>query len=267
MSMSLRTMLSICLFTSLLFAGSGIIAQSSVDREQQLVRRFQTLADTSEWSWSDEVATTEYCIRRAMEDGHYHVAIVYANTRGTTWQTVRICDEKDALLYELPANRQPIFEIADDKLYYADYEMSTDGCTVVAVDLRTKTEVWRTHLRGIGAISHSGYNNRVTLQANESVVAVQGREMERYVEYLDALTGRTIAHRIFSVQYDGMELIIAMERTEYAAGDTLHFTAIVKNEAQHRGIQYTLDHATRLYLIEPNGSELVMLQKEKWSRN
>jgi len=158
-----------------------------------LATHYQLGANDMSWTWQDEEATPEYCAAELREDGPYHVEIVYRNR----WQrTIRIRDEKDALRYEIQGRAHTTFYIDGDMLYYADYRGS--GTAVVAVNLTTHTERWRTHLRGVGPSLRDSYWNRVVVRAYQGVVAVRGLEDGKYIEYLDAATGHILAHRIFN---------------------------------------------------------------------
>src|SRR5690606_8307631 len=111
------------------------------------------------------------------------------------------------LRYEIQGHAHTTFSIDGDMLYYADYGDISNGATVVAVNLKTKTERWRMHLRGVGSVAHSAYSNRVVVTAYQGVVMVKGWEaVGKYVEYLEAATGRILAHRIFNEPVDGLSV-------------------------------------------------------------
>jgi hypothetical protein len=83
-------------------------------------------------------------------------------------------------------------------LYFADFDPIQSGCAVVAYDLGTGKESWRTELQGIGLVDHSKYRNSVNLELADGAVCVRGYEsFGNYVEILDANTGKMVAHRVF----------------------------------------------------------------------
>jgi hypothetical protein len=83
-------------------------------------------------------------------------------------------------------------------LYFAEFDTSACGCSLVAYDLRTGREVWRNNLKGVGLFDHSIYRNRVKMDLYEGVVRIRGHESGGdYVEIVDQKTGKTIAHRVF----------------------------------------------------------------------
>jgi hypothetical protein len=237
------------------------IASPTSEQELGQIHRCQAEATAATWSWNDEEATPEYCARREQHEGRYRMELIYAGAE----LSVRVCQKDGTLLYAFPAHRHTVFDIDGDMLYYADYHFSSNGCAVVAYDLQAKRELWRTHLRGMGAIGHSAYYNRVTLQAYDGVIVVKGWEAEKYLEYLNAKNGRTIAHRVFNEPREGMSLSLAVDHTACEAGGALRLTATLSNEGKDREIRYALDRldAVTLYLIEPNGNELFLTKSGK----
>ena len=233
------------------------LAQAPVERGA-LIMRYQLEANEMSWTWKDEEATPEYCAAELRGDGPYHVEIVYRNYRQ---RTIRIRDGRDTLCYEIQGHAHTTFSVDGDILYFTDYSDITNGAAVVAVNLKTTTERWRMHLRGVGSINHSAYSNRVAVTAYKGLVIVKGLEaVGKYVEYLEAATGRILAHRIFNEPIEGLSVSISLDRTSYRPGETVHLTAILRNEGKAREIQYALDRpdAVRIMLIEPNGSELYL---------
>ena len=82
-------------------------------------------------------------------------------------------------------------------LYYADFHPNASGCAIVAYNLKRREELWKTPLLGMGSVSHSMYTNRVNLNVDRDHLIVYGDEAAgRYIELLNAATGRTVAHRI-----------------------------------------------------------------------
>ncbi len=78
------------------------------------------------------------------------------------------------------------------------------GCEVVAVNLLTGKELWRTRLFGTGPTPewHSKYGNQVNIETDGKRVVIYGNENDgRYVEHLDINTGKTLANRRFEHEW------------------------------------------------------------------
>jgi hypothetical protein len=91
-----------------------------------------------------------------------------------------------------------VFEIRHDHLYYADFKEGTSGGEIVAIDLKSGRDLWRSRLDALGAIPHSMYSNRMNLLCTDTVVAVFGDEGGgRYLEFKDIDTGKTVGHRVY----------------------------------------------------------------------
>ena len=107
-------------------------------------------------------------------------------------------DGKDVLA--LKAHLHSVFRTGNrkDVLYFADFNPIATGCALVAYDLGTGKQLWRTQLQGIGPVDHSKYRNSVSLDLLDGVILVCGYEaFGNYVEIVDWKTGKTIAHRVF----------------------------------------------------------------------
>ncbi len=222
----------------------------------ETIRTCQLEADHEGWRWDERESTPAFCAARRR--GGYQVELVYPAER--FWDVlIRIKDTAGALKLEIRGHDHTVFDIVGDTCYYALYTPIDDGCAVAAYDLQAGVERWRTHLRGIGAIEHSVYSNRVTLAADDHLVRVKGWEAEKYLEVLDARTGRTIAHRIFAEPREGMTLGVSLDRPRYVPGETARLTASITNAGSPCRVLYTPEFlgASTLHLIDPNGSEFV----------
>jgi hypothetical protein len=83
-------------------------------------------------------------------------------------------------------------------LYYADYSPGSSGCALVAVDLKTGKQMWKSGLQGLGPIAHTRYRNSVTLEPTDDALLVHGQESAgNYVEYVDKKSGKTVGHKVF----------------------------------------------------------------------
>ena len=83
-----------------------------------------------------------------------------------------------------------------DTVYLARFSDIATGCEVRAFRADTGRELWRTRLSGVGPIAHSEYLNHVQIRVVDGRPVVFGWESAgRYVEILDAETGRTLSNR------------------------------------------------------------------------
>jgi hypothetical protein len=120
--------------------------------------------------------------RAALDPGTIHFAI--------------LSDSKE--VYRWQGHTHTVFHVLDDRLYYARFSFGSSGGTIVAVDLKTGTELWTSPLKALGPVQHSAYQNRLTLTAGSDEVIVQGNEsFGRYIEVKSAATGETLAHKVF----------------------------------------------------------------------
>lgn len=98
------------------------------------------------------------------------------------------------------AHSETAFVILNDRvLVYSVHHAIATGCTLVAVDLKTRKQLWKTPLKGVGPVSHSKYRNRINLKAGPgAAVTVFGWESHgRYLEVVDLKTGKTLTHKKF----------------------------------------------------------------------
>jgi hypothetical protein len=160
---------------------------------------WQKHADTLEWTWDARQANLLFCVRRGFDD--YQVEIICPKRSETSLEkslTVRLTDG-DKEVYSFKAREDTVFARRDDVLYFAEFLPVRTGCSVIAYDFMAKKQLWKTDLKGIGPIKHFKYRNEVTIDTtNEDVIVVQGNEAGgRYVEYIDAKTGKTVGHKVF----------------------------------------------------------------------
>jgi len=80
---------------------------------------------------------------------------------------------------------------------YSQHSPIATGCTLVAFDLKTKQQVWETHLKGIGPVGHSKWRNRINLKLTKDSVTVYGDEAtQKYIESVSLESGELIYHRL-----------------------------------------------------------------------
>jgi hypothetical protein len=167
----------------------------------QILMAVGDAGELSEWRWSKEKATLAYSIRHYLND--YDVEFVHGKKNSTP---INIRTKNDRrLIYSLASGHECIvFARWNDKLFVAEYLRMVSGCTVVALDLNTGKQFWRSRLIGIGPIVHSKYLNLVNIETDGSRVIVTGNESQgRYVEHLDVNTGKTLVNKR---QYSGEEI-------------------------------------------------------------
>jgi hypothetical protein len=175
--------------------------------EESLGRQWQARIDAEpRFQFDEEEGNVLFSLREFAGDCQVHM--IYDPTSPADWTFNFVRHGKVVL--ELKGHEFTIFRTnpndpfregkrsSEKILYFADYSPYSDGCLLVAYDLRTGKELWKAQLKGIGAVDHSVYSNRINMDLDESVVRVAGREAGgNYVEVVDRKTGRTIAHRLF----------------------------------------------------------------------
>ena len=83
-----------------------------------------------------------------------------------------------------------------DILYIAEYSPIATGCDVVALDLKTGKQLWKSELEGIGPVRHSKYLNLVNIETDGQKVIVLGNEASgRYIELLDLQSGKMLTNK------------------------------------------------------------------------
>jgi outer membrane protein assembly factor BamB len=155
----------------------------------------QKEADAAPWTWKDEEASLFHSFQRY--PGDYQVTLVKKpNSVGKLF--VRFSKDGKTI-HEFEGHYATVFAGKGNEVYYADFHPSASGCAVVAFDLATGKEVWKTHLKGLGPIAHTQYSNRVTLDLpRDDALRVYGNESAgKYVEYLDLRTGKTVGDKVF----------------------------------------------------------------------
>lgn len=156
---------------------------------------YQKIADAAKWQWSDEHATLAWSIKHFPDT--YRLDVI-PGKRPFDDSTVRIFTKGDKLIHTLPAHFATVFVVKDKVLYCAAFHPNVSGCSLVAFDLAARKQLWKTHLKGLGPISHSKYYNRVTLDLEGTALRVYGKEFAgRYVEYVDRKSGKAVGHKKF----------------------------------------------------------------------
>lgn len=158
------------------------------DRSGQLERDNEL-----EWRWSKEKAKLAYCIKQHLQD--YDAELLPRNdfdglleirTKGTRRLVCSLDRAFDCT----------VFTRWKDTLFIASYCPIMTGCEVLAVNLKTGKELWKSSLEGIGGPAHSKYLNLVNIETDGQRITVFGNEVHgRYVEQLDIKTGKTLVNK------------------------------------------------------------------------
>lgn len=146
-----------------------------------------------EWRWSKNKASLVHSINTWLHDDVYKVQIV--RDKALDPLLVRFSDDGRET-FAFNAHWHTVFARWEHMLFIAEYHPNSSGCSVVAVELKTGKMRWHTECKGIGPTDHSKYLNLVNIDTDGKRVIINGNEAHgRYVEHLDMVTGKTIAHR------------------------------------------------------------------------
>lgn len=158
--------------------------------------KYQEMADDMAWDWPKEKASLKYCT--AHYKGAFELEMEVAAEQVARSTLLKFKDAEGKKFFSLLAHANTVFVEKDNVLYYTDFSPYSSGCTVVAYDLQTSKELWKTDLKGLGPIKHFKYHNAVVLDIKEGALRVQGNESSgKYVEFVDMKTGKTVGHRVF----------------------------------------------------------------------
>jgi hypothetical protein len=147
-----------------------------------------------EWCWSKEKASLAYCTKKHLRD--YELERVGEKEDYTPINIRTKPDRK--LIYSLKeGHKRTVFTRWKDVLYIADYSPIATGCKVIALDLKTGKQLWKSRLQGIRLTNpHSKYLNLVNIETDGLRIIVTGNEAEgRYIEHLDLQNGKSLANK------------------------------------------------------------------------
>ncbi len=180
----MRRILVSCLLISAMLAIFHAQAGSTAGEEP---------AKPLEWRWSDEKATLAFCIKQHLPD--YDIERVRPEQYYSPMSILDKDTRKVIYSYER-ASKATVFARSKDVLYIAEYFPITTGCEVVAVDLISGKQLWKTRLIGNSPDGHSKYENKVNIETDGNIVIVNGKEDHgRYVEHLDIRTGKMLRNK------------------------------------------------------------------------
>jgi hypothetical protein len=177
------------------YALLGALTLSLTCSHSSFGQDYQKIADSTVWSWSAERASVTDSLLRFSKD--YQVELIRPKNRFGEI-TIRLLDNgKEVVAWE--GHYRSVFTSNGNVLVYAVFGPSRTGCAVVAYDLKSQKQLWKTDLKGIGPIDHFQYSNSVNLEIiNNDAVRVFGNETAgQYLEIVDLKTGKTVGHRTY----------------------------------------------------------------------
>jgi hypothetical protein len=164
--------------------------------EKDTVTTYQERADQTPWSWQEGKVGLADSIKH-LSPFQTEVICSKGNGYGYNDLTIRITDETGEVC-SFRGHWGTVFTRAGDTLFRAEFYPIATGCVVVAVDLKSGKDLWRSRLKGSSCPGHSMYRNEVVIETDGKVVIVHGNESySRYIEFVDMATGKTLGHREF----------------------------------------------------------------------
>ncbi len=83
-------------------------------------------------------------------------------------------------------------------LFFAAFGRSGSGCTLLAYDLGTGKELWKTRRDLLKVRERTGYSNELNLRIGPEIISVYGHESNGdYIEVFHQRTGRCLAHKVY----------------------------------------------------------------------
>lgn len=161
---------------------------------QERKEHWETVLKTRIFSFDPSRCDLMYSISNYKGDGQVH--LIYDPKKTGKYELKFMNGDKQIL--EINGHRNSGFVANGDELFFAQYSTGTDGCTVVAYDLSTGRQRWKTKLKGVQAGVHFAYSNKVIISLETEVVTVMGHESKGdYIEVVDRKNGETLANRIY----------------------------------------------------------------------
>jgi hypothetical protein len=159
-------------------------------------RSLQEKADAAEWKWSDYDNSLLHCALHNLQN--YELRITRP-AKSDAWNDrvfrIAIFDGVTEV-YSSQGHSETVFTQIGDVVFLAHLNPMCTGCAVEAFDLKQRKQLWMSRLIGNPPQVHSKYRHQVNIMNENGVVVVYGKEDEgRYIEYLDARTGKTVGHK------------------------------------------------------------------------
>jgi hypothetical protein len=143
------------------------------------------------------------------QSGDFRVHLIYDPKH--QWDLEIKIERNGRELVSLWGHKASEFLIVRNVLYFANFDPSHTGCTVIAYDLTSSKKLWETELAAAEVPRHSAYSNRVKMtverltdldKEGEGEVVITGRESAGdYIEVLDQATGKQLAHKVYRQGY------------------------------------------------------------------
>jgi hypothetical protein len=158
------------------------------------VTDYQKVAQGLPWTWSDEKAFLSYSLSRRP-----HGYMLETTETRVVDRVILSVRKSKMLQLTFEAHVATVFTWSGDTLYLTDFSYRSSGCAVVAFDLKTGRQVWKQQLKGRGPFPLvKSYRNEVNIETDGKAVTIWGNESAgRYVEILDAKTGKMVGHKVF----------------------------------------------------------------------
>lgn len=156
---------------------------------------WNTGANDVPWVWDDSAASPFGSL--PYDTSKYDVRILLKKEKHGGYFITFLDGERE--VFTIHGHHRTVFATCDNRLYYGEFGTSSSGAEIVAVDLETGKQLWKSSVLGIGPVTHFAYTNALTLRAHSKGVMVYGNEaLGQYFEVKDPDTGVTIAHRLFT---------------------------------------------------------------------
>jgi hypothetical protein len=170
---------------------------------------YQAWINNLTWSLPESANGLFDCIDQASTRG-YDVNLSFdRNNEARTPRYVGITIGRDGTpLYSWKASRDNVFTVASNMLYYALFgQYGGQNVKIVAVNLTTGKEIWRTPTQGPKPPPSLTSMDRVAvhmcvLNTGGALMITVSESAGRYYEIKDPRTGATVAYRAFPVRND-----------------------------------------------------------------
>ena len=158
----------------------------------------QNLDDKTDFHWQADESTILYSLSQMPHE--YKFRLDYDPAESGMNLTFL---KAENVVITFRGHEHSVFKIHDDILYYPAFHFSSSGCQIVAYDLKSKKELWRKKVKGIGSVLHSAYQNLITLDVNDNVVTIHGHESNGdYIESLDRNSGDIVSHQEYNIIFN-----------------------------------------------------------------
>ena len=155
---------------------------------------YPKLAEKTPWEWADQKALLSHSLDKHMKD----YTVEASEPAPGSGLTVHVKNKEGKEIYSFAAHQGTVLARSGQTLFVTDFSPIATGCALVAIDLKTGKEVWKTRLKGLGPIAHTKYRNRVMIDVDGKAIVVRGNEAAgRYLEFVDIKTGKMLANRVY----------------------------------------------------------------------